>query len=94
MNANDQCYQGVASAKEAELIAEYESLKSHLIKLETHFLTSKLQWAEETSFLKQELKYAEKTAADCKLEVAQLAQDRDFFQFKYKKLSAKINKKK
>ena len=33
--------------KESELLKEVDGLKNHLCKIETLYLTSKLQWVEE-----------------------------------------------
>lgn len=57
-------------------------------------ITYKLQYEEDNSYLKEELKIAEGIAAESKVKLASISQDKDYFQQKYKNLlSLHKNKK-
>ncbi|EAR98475.1 hypothetical protein TTHERM_00292020 (macronuclear) [Tetrahymena thermophila SB210] len=84
----------VNKEKESSLKCEIESLKTHIYKIETHMVTYKLQYEEDSSYLKEELKIAEKIAAESKVKLAQIMQDKDYFQQQYKVILAKYKQKK
>lgn len=42
-------------------------------------ITYKLQYEEDNNFLKEELRITERIAAESKVQVASLAQDKDYF---------------
>ncbi|CAK58327.1 unnamed protein product (macronuclear) [Paramecium tetraurelia] len=80
-------------SQERDLRIDQEQLKQSLHKLETHFITAKLSWAEEVNFLKSEVKRAEKQAQESTLLYNQILTEKEYFQSKLKKLETQIAKK-
>ncbi|KAL4426601.1 hypothetical protein ABPG74_009293 [Tetrahymena malaccensis] len=76
----------VLTNKEADLINELNSFKAHCHRVETQFVTQKLQLTEELHFYKEEVRVLEKIANENREQMLKLSQDKDYFQQKYTKL--------
>eukprot|EP01017_Pseudomicrothorax_dubius_P033648 TRINITY_DN4524_c0_g1_i14.p1 TRINITY_DN4524_c0_g1~~TRINITY_DN4524_c0_g1_i14.p1 ORF type:complete len:576 (-),score=179.62 TRINITY_DN4524_c0_g1_i14:179-1906(-) len=72
----------------AALSAELETVKNENQRLQNFIIHNQKQFADELNFLREELKLAENTAIDAKLQFAQAASDKDYYQLKYKQLLA------
>ncbi|KAM3141269.1 hypothetical protein pb186bvf_006654 [Paramecium bursaria] len=86
--------QKLENGSDKDLRQETETLKQHLHKVETMYLTSKLTSAEEIDYLKSELRRSEKISLDSQLLFNQITTEKEFFQAKLNKLETQIKKKK